>query len=215
MGTNLAISPAAADLARQYKEAPIGLCFFIERKERLEFSYINDWLAELNGLTVEEHLGRTIAEVLPDVAAGVEQQLRAVLLTGKPIIGGTVEAETAAKPGVRRKFKHNYFRITGEDGTVIGVSCAVYEIAESASSELIARLTPRESEVFERLVVGAKTIIIAQEFGISPRTVEKHRAQVMKKLGARNLAELVRIALSGSPTAGARTGMATWRSTCA
>ena len=51
-------------------------------------------------------------EVLPDVAAGVAPQLRSVIETGKPILQGTVEAETPAEPGVKRHFEHTYQPIT-------------------------------------------------------------------------------------------------------
>jgi FixJ family two-component response regulator len=56
-------------------------------------------------------------------------------------------------------------------------------------------LTEREGEVFERVAGGIANKAIAGELGISERTVEVHRAQVMKKLGARTLADLVRIHL--------------------
>ena len=64
--------------------------------------------------------------------------------------------------------------------------------------ELRARidtLTEREREVFERVAQGVANKAIAGDLGISERTVEVHRAQVMKKLGARTLADLVRIRL--------------------
>ncbi|WP_426254446.1 PAS domain S-box protein [Sphingomonas sp. DC2300-3] len=72
---------------------------------------------------------------------------------------------------------------------------------EEASAQ-IARLTPREREVLVGLVDGGTNKIIAQALGISPRTIELHRAQVMNKLGASNLTELVQIALAAhiSPT---------------
>jgi len=54
----------------------------------------------------------------------------------------------------------------------------------------IARLTQRESEVTMRVMQGLSNKEISAELGISARTVEKHRATVMKKLGANNLAEL-------------------------
>ena len=68
------------DLQNIYQEAPIGLCSL---DTNLRYIHINDWLAALNGLSVEAHLGRTIREVLPDVAAGVEHQLRQVIKTAR------------------------------------------------------------------------------------------------------------------------------------
>jgi FixJ family two-component response regulator len=56
-------------------------------------------------------------------------------------------------------------------------------------------LTRREQQVLALLTTGASNKEAAQQLGISPRTVEDHRASVMKKLGARNTAELIRIVL--------------------
>ena len=59
----------------------------------------------------------------------------------------------------------------------------------------LARLTRRERQVFDGLVKGAVNKSIANELGISPRTVEVHRAKVMEKLACRSLPEIVRLAL--------------------
>ncbi len=80
---------AVPHLKRIYAEAPIGLCYL---DTDLRYIYINEWLAAINGLEVEKHLGRTIGEVLPDVAAGVESQLRHVIESGQALLQGTVEA---------------------------------------------------------------------------------------------------------------------------
>jgi two-component system, LuxR family, response regulator FixJ len=57
------------------------------------------------------------------------------------------------------------------------------------------RLTPREWDVLERIARGASSKEAGRELAISPRTVEVHRARIMEKLGAKNAADLVRIAL--------------------
>ncbi len=60
----------------------------------------------------------------------------------------------------------------------------------------LRRLTAREREVLDRLVVGDSNKRIAAQFDISPRTVEVHRARVMEKMQARSLSHLVRMALA-------------------
>jgi len=59
----------------------------------------------------------------------------------------------------------------------------------------IAKLSEREREVLDRLVAGKANKVIAFELGISPRTVEVYRANVMTKMQADSLSELVRMAL--------------------
>lgn len=61
------------------------------------------------------------------------------------------------------------------------------------AEELLARLTPRETEVMELMCQGKANKVIAIEMDISERTVELHRAHVMKKLGIRSIPELIRL----------------------
>ena len=56
-----------------------------------------------------------------------------------------------------------------------------------------ASLTPREAEVMEHVVQGAANKEVAARLGLSPKTIEVHRANVMRKTRARSLAELVRL----------------------
>ena len=62
-------------------------------------------------------------------------------------------------------------------------------------------LTRREREVAALIADGASNKEAGRRLGISPRTVELHRAHIMEKLGARNAADLVRIVLSGASRA--------------
>jgi FixJ family two-component response regulator len=59
-------------------------------------------------------------------------------------------------------------------------------------------LTRREREVLEQFTSGASNKEAGRHLGISPRTIEDHRANIMKKLGARNAADLVRIVMTAS-----------------
>ncbi len=129
-------SERAGEVERLYAIAPVGLCYF---DTDLRFLYINEWLARINGLSVETHLGKTIDELLKDVAAGVVPQLRHVLQTGEPIIKGEVETDTPAHPGELRHYMHNYYPDKSEDGTVVGVSCVVQDISERVQVETGSR----------------------------------------------------------------------------
>jgi RNA polymerase sigma factor (sigma-70 family) len=66
------------------------------------------------------------------------------------------------------------------------------------SEQRMRTLTPREREVLDLVVQGQQYRQIAAALGISPRTVEVHRARLMEKLGARNISELVRMSISGA-----------------
>ena len=70
--------------------------------------------------------------------------------------------------------------------------------SEAASADMAARvasLTQRERQVMQGLVTGQSNKTIAREYDISPRTVEVYRANVMTKMQAGNLSELVRFAI--------------------
>jgi FixJ family two-component response regulator len=62
-------------------------------------------------------------------------------------------------------------------------------------------LTRREREVLEQFTAGASNKEAGRTLGISPRTIEDHRANIMKKLGARNAADLVRIVMTAQQRA--------------
>ena len=61
-----------------------------------------------------------------------------------------------------------------------------------AIRDRIASLTPREREVLELIVKGLASKVMAEEMGLSKRTVELHRSRVMDKMGASSIAQLVR-----------------------
>jgi two-component system response regulator FixJ len=72
----------------------------------------------------------------------------------------------------------------GSDGTLVARDYPGHE-----------RLTAREREVLGRIAQGASNKEAGRELGISPRTVEVHRARIMEKLGAKNTADLMRVVL--------------------
>lgn len=71
----------------------------------------------------------------------------------------------------------------------------VDERVETSIKDRVASLTPRERDVFEQLIIGRSNKLTASKLEISPRTVEVHRARVMKKMQAESMPHLVRMAL--------------------
>ncbi len=114
-------------MERLYAIAPVGFCHF---DTDLRYQYVNEWLARINGVPVDAHLGKTIDEVLKDVAAGVVPELRHVLETGEPVLDGEVKAETPAHPRESRHYVHSFYPDKSNDGTVVGVSCIVQDITD-------------------------------------------------------------------------------------
>ena len=91
-----------------------------------------------------------------------------------------------------------------EDDRLLGmIDAALRQAESSARSEAvlldigarIATLSPRERQVMDGLIAGLSNKLIAKEYDISPRTIEVYRANVMTKMQAGSLSELVRLAM--------------------
>ena len=70
----------------------------------------------------------------------------------------------------------------------------------------VAALTPRQRQIMDRVLAGHPSKVIAADLGISQRTVEKHRAEIMKRTGSKSLPALARLAMEASAN-----GAAHWR----
>src|SRR5918997_7025177 len=91
-----------AELETIYASVPVGLAFV---DKELRFASINETLAELNGFSVDEHIGRTMGEVLPsELAKQVEPLYRRVIEPGEPVTGQELRTDTYSLPGVMRNW---------------------------------------------------------------------------------------------------------------
>jgi two-component system, LuxR family, response regulator DctR len=61
---------------------------------------------------------------------------------------------------------------------------------QASAAQRLGRLTPRDTDVLERMLAGKYNKVIAEELGVSERTVEVHRSSILRKMGARNAVEL-------------------------
>ena len=140
---------------------------------------------------------------MPDVD-GIEllQRLRklsspipAIVITGHGDVPLAVEAMKAgAFDFIEKPFKDDVL-ISAVDRAIASIGKQAVHEDISAIRARVAQLSEREREVFAAVVAGLPNKTIAYELDISPRTVEVHRANVMFKMEARSLPELVRMAL--------------------
>ena len=123
--------------------------------------------------------------------------LAVVVMTGHADVPIAVEAlKAGARDFLEKPFDEERLLGGGARGTGSQPACPGRAAASAGIAARIASLTPREREVLERLVAGLPNKTIAYDLGTSPRTVEVQRARVMEKMGARSLAELVRMVLA-------------------
>jgi PAS domain S-box-containing protein len=136
-----ALQLRTAELESLYGSAPIGLAFFSR-----DFRYlrINAELAQMNGVPAEEHIGRTIREVLRDNAPAVEPVISQVFATGQPIRDLEVSGETPQQPGVQRHWLTGFYPVQGDDGEVGAVGAWVIEISERKAAQEREILLARE-----------------------------------------------------------------------
>ncbi|MEG3835077.1 PAS domain S-box protein [Microcoleus sp. Z1_C3] len=109
---------------------------------QLRYVQINEAMAEINGICVADHIGRSLCEVLPELAANLGPILQEILDTGKPILDYEVVGETPRQPGLLRYWQASYYPLRDENDLVFGVGALVIEISDRKRAEQKqARLT--------------------------------------------------------------------------
>jgi PAS domain S-box-containing protein len=136
------------ELERLYATAPIGLGFL---DTELRYVRVNERLAQINGATVQAHIGRRLADIVPEVAASLGGVYREAIATGTAVIERELRASTPALPGVQRDWQVSVYPLKHPDGTVLGVTIVVSDITERKrlNDEL------KRQEMLLRLVIDA------------------------------------------------------------
>ena len=111
-------------------DAPAGLCLL---DAGLRFRYINRRLADIDGLSIDAHIGQTLTELLPDIAREMEQPLRSVLDHGAPLSNLVLQGRTARGRALDRWWQIDLYpyRETRGDDAVAGVVVVVRDITAS------------------------------------------------------------------------------------
>ncbi|MGB3265975.1 MAG: PAS domain-containing protein [Microcoleus sp.] len=149
-----------AEIEAIYASAPIGLCFV---DTELRFVRINDRLAEINGIPTAAHIGKTLREILPEMADDLEPLYRQVIETKIPLAQLEVSGKNSAQPGVDRAWLLSLYPLT-QDDRVLGVNVTVHEITHrQASKKEIQRL----NQELEAQVNELRSILDAVPIGIT------------------------------------------------
>ena len=150
----------------------------------LRYVMVNDTLAAVNGLSAEEHAGRSVREVLPAFADQIEAMLRQVIDTREPLIDFTVQG-LPTDPSADRHFLGTYSPLIDGD-SVIGVGALLVEITERVRSE--RSLTEQARSVYDNVVQDLTVAQLAMEQGEKDETSEAiKRALVVAKRVASNV----------------------------
>jgi PAS domain S-box-containing protein len=177
------IAPSPVDYETVFLHAPVGMCVSRHRV----IHACNEALAAMFGYRAEELVGQSFRVLYPTLAEFERTGARIV-----PIMNakGFYSDERIMKRADEELF---WCHVSGrglihEDPHAAGIW--TFEDL-SAKRPVTAVLTPREREIAALLVEGKTSKLIARQIGLSPRTVEMHRARLMKKFAAATSSELV------------------------
>ncbi|MEH1840619.1 MAG: PAS domain S-box protein [Nostoc sp.] len=142
--------------------APVAVCF-LDRE--LRYIRINQVFADINGLTIEEHLGRKFREVLPAMAAELEQQLQRVLNTGEPLLNVEISGETRGQPRRYGCWLGNYYPVNNTIGETVGIGIILAEVTGEKQTEVALRESEeRFRAMFNQAAVGISLIALDGRF---------------------------------------------------
>lgn len=166
---------------------PSGAAFLRASAEGLPFGCVllDLRMPDLDGLSVQRQI----------VAQGLD--LPVIIVTAHGDVPLAVEAmKLGASDFIEKPYDGEALLQAAAHALARGAEARARSQEATEAAERIATLTARELEVLQGLITGKQNKEIARGLGLSPRTVEIHRANVMEKLGVRSLPEAVRIALS-------------------
>jgi PAS domain S-box-containing protein len=156
----------AAELASIYDTAPVGLTI-LDRD--LRFIRINGRMAEINGVAAADHIGRSVREVVPDLADEAGRIAERIFLTGEPLLDLEISGMTPAQPGVLRHWIEQWVPLRNEGGEIIGISVVAEEVTERK------RAGQRQTLLMQELAHRSKNLLAVIQ-SIANRTLSPDRS---------------------------------------
>ncbi len=120
------------ELRLLYETAPIGLAFLTPD---CRYQLINRHLCEICGLSVADHIGRSVRETVPQVAEQVENIVQTILRTGNSITGIEVSGQRPDGGNADRVWITNWHPLIAADGSILGINVASEDITERKRME--------------------------------------------------------------------------------
>jgi PAS domain S-box-containing protein len=127
-----AFSDQPPELELIYDTAPIGLAFLTPDCRYLK---INQRLTEICGISVADHIGRSVRETVPQVADQVEFIVRTILRTGEAITGIEVHGQRIDQSNAERCWLTHWHPLRRRDGSILGINVVAEEITERKRSQ--------------------------------------------------------------------------------
>jgi two-component system CheB/CheR fusion protein len=126
-------------------------------------------------------------------------RLPAIVITGKSDVSMAVEAMKAgASDFIEKPVDQDELLGAVQRALELSKTTAKRSAWHEDAARRIAELTPRQRQILELILAGQPSKNIAADLGISRRTVEHHRAAILKKTGSRSLPALARLALAAA-----------------
>src|SRR5215471_12511833 len=125
-----------------YDTAPVGLAFL---SPDCCYIQINQRLTEICGISVADHIGRSVRDTVPQVAEQVEKIVAAIMRTGEPITGVEVHGQRADKRNADHVWVTHWHPLKGPRGRIVGVNVVAEDVTERKRAE--EALARREQEL--------------------------------------------------------------------
>ncbi|MGB9978383.1 PAS domain S-box protein [Methanobacterium sp.] len=144
-----------------YDTAPVGLCIL---DRNLRYLRINKRLAEMNNIPVEDHIGKTIREIIPDLADLAEKTLDKIFKTGEPVFDVEFSGIPRTNLDVTGTWIEQWVPLKNDEGNVIGINVAVQDVTKLKNIQNELKVTlEREKKAKKELGKIAKELYEAKE----------------------------------------------------
>jgi PAS domain S-box-containing protein len=121
-----------AELRLLYETAPVGLAFL---SPDCRYQQVNRHLTEICGISVADHIGRSVRDTAPKVAEHVENIVQTILRTGEPITGIEINGQRPDGSNAERVWITYWYPLKAADGSILGINVAAEEITERKLAE--------------------------------------------------------------------------------